>query len=41
VEGVIAKRSGGEMIVEYMQAAELAFLLDDSPKVSQSVRSSS
>jgi len=28
VEGVIAKRSGGEMIVEYMQAAELAFLLE-------------
>jgi hypothetical protein len=41
VEGVIAERSGGEMIVEYMQGAELAFLLDDSPKVSQSVRSSS
>lgn len=35
VEGVIVGRSGGEIIVEYMQGAELAFLLDDSTKVSQ------
>jgi outer membrane protein OmpA-like peptidoglycan-associated protein len=35
VEGVIVGRSGGEIIVEYMQGTELAFLLDDSTKVSQ------
>jgi hypothetical protein len=35
VEGVIVGRSGSEIIVEYMQGAELAFLLDDSTKVSQ------
>lgn len=35
VEGVIVARSGSEIIVEYMQGAELAFLLDDSTKVSQ------
>ena len=35
VEGVIVGRSGSEMIVEYLQGAELAFLLDDSTKVSQ------
>jgi len=35
VEGIIVGRSGGEIIVEYMQGAELAFLLDDSTKVSQ------
>src|SRR5215469_1916790 len=35
VEGVIIGRSGSEIIVEYMQGAELAFLLDDSTKVSQ------
>ena len=35
VEGVIVGRSGNEIIVEYMQGAELAFLLDDSTKVSQ------
>ena len=35
VEGVIVGRSGDEIIVEYMQGAELAFLLDDSTKVSQ------
>src|SRR6185369_9480794 len=36
VEGVIVGRSGNEIIVEYMQGVELAFLLDDSTKVSQS-----
>jgi OmpA-OmpF porin, OOP family len=35
VEGVIVGRSGSEIIVEYMQGAELAFLLGDSTKVSQ------
>jgi len=35
VEGVIVGRSGSEIIVEYMQGAELAFLLDDSTKVTQ------
>ena len=35
VEGIIVGRSGSEIIVEYMQGAELAFLLDDSTKVSQ------
>jgi len=35
VEGVIVGRSGNEMIVQYLQGAELAFLLDDSTKVSQ------
>jgi OmpA-OmpF porin, OOP family len=35
VEGVIVGRSGSEIIVEYMQGAELAFLLNDSTKVSQ------
>lgn len=35
VEGVIVGRSGSEIIVEYMQGAELAFLLDDGTKVSQ------
>ncbi len=35
VEGVIVGRSGSEIIVEYMQGAELAFLLDDNTKVSQ------
>src|SRR5215831_12075666 len=35
VEGVIVGRSGSEIIVEYMQGAELAFQLDDSTKVSQ------
>jgi outer membrane protein OmpA-like peptidoglycan-associated protein len=35
VEGVIVGRSGSEIIVEYLQGAELAFLLDDSTKVSQ------
>jgi len=35
VEGVIVGRSGGEIIVEYMQGTELAFLLDDGTKVSQ------
>ena len=35
VEGVIVGRSGNEIIVEYTQGAELAFLLDDSTKVSQ------
>jgi OmpA-OmpF porin, OOP family len=35
VEGVIVGRSGSEIIVEYMQGAELAFLLDDSTEVSQ------
>jgi len=35
VEGVIVGRSGNVMIVEYMSDAELAFLLDDTTKVSQ------
>jgi len=35
VEGVIVGRSGSEIIVEYLQGAELAFLLDDNTKVSQ------
>jgi outer membrane protein OmpA-like peptidoglycan-associated protein len=35
VEGVIVGRSGNIMIVEYAQGAELAFLLDDSTKVTQ------
>jgi outer membrane protein OmpA-like peptidoglycan-associated protein len=35
VEGVIVGRSGNEMIVQYLQGAELAFLLDDSTKVSE------
>jgi OOP family OmpA-OmpF porin len=35
VEGLIVARSGNEMIVQYMNGAELAFLLDDSTKVSQ------
>lgn len=35
VEGVIVGRSGNEIIVEYLQGAELAFLLDDSTRVSQ------
>ena len=35
VEGVIVGRSGSEIIVEYMQGAELAFLLDNSTKVTQ------
>src|SRR5215831_462545 len=35
VEGVIVGRSGNEMIVQYLQGAELAFLLNDSTKVSQ------
>jgi OmpA-OmpF porin, OOP family len=35
VEGVIVGRSGNEIIVEYLQGAELAFLLDDNTKVSQ------
>jgi outer membrane protein OmpA-like peptidoglycan-associated protein len=35
VEGVIVGRSGNEIIVEYLQGAKLAFLLDDSTKVSQ------
>lgn len=35
VEGVIVGRSGDIMIVEYLQGAELAFLLDDNTKVSQ------
>jgi outer membrane protein OmpA-like peptidoglycan-associated protein len=35
VEGVIVGRSGSEIIVEYMQGAEVAFLLDDQTKVSQ------
>jgi OmpA-OmpF porin, OOP family len=35
VEGIIVGRSGSEIIVEYMQGAELAFLLDDNTKVSQ------
>lgn len=34
-EGVIVGRSGSEIIVQFMQGAELAFLLDDSTKVSQ------
>jgi outer membrane protein OmpA-like peptidoglycan-associated protein len=36
VEGVIVGRSGNIIIVEYLQGAELAFILDDSTKVSQS-----
>lgn len=35
IEGVIVGRSGNEIIVEYVQGAELAFLLDDGTKVSQ------
>ena len=35
VEGVIVGRSGNEIIVEYMQGTELAFLLDDNTRVSQ------
>ena len=35
VEGVIVGRSGNEIIVEYIQGTEIAFLLDDSTKVSQ------
>ena len=35
VEGIIVGRSGSEIIVEYMQETELAFLLDDGTKVSQ------
>lgn len=35
VEGVIVGRSGSEIIVEYIQGVELAFLLDDNTKVSQ------
>ena len=35
VDGVIVGRSGSEIIVEYHQGVELAFLLDDSTKVSQ------
>jgi outer membrane protein OmpA-like peptidoglycan-associated protein len=35
VEGVIVGRSGSEIIVEYIQGIELAFLLDDNTKVSQ------
>lgn len=35
VEGMIVGRSGDQIIVQYMQGAELAFLLDDSTKVSQ------
>jgi OmpA-OmpF porin, OOP family len=35
VEGVIVGRSGSEIIVDFMQGAELAFLLDDSTQVSQ------
>ena len=35
VEGIIVGRSGNEMIVQYLQGAELAFLLDDTTKVSQ------
>lgn len=35
VEGVIVGRSGSEIVVEYIQGAELAFLLDDNTKVSQ------
>src|SRR4051812_15653939 len=35
VEGVIVGRSGSEIIVEYLQGIELAFLLDDNTKVSQ------
>jgi OmpA-OmpF porin, OOP family len=35
IEGVIVGRSGSEIIVQYLQGAELAFLLDDSTKVSQ------
>jgi outer membrane protein OmpA-like peptidoglycan-associated protein len=35
VEGIIVARSGNEIIVEYMPNTELAFLLDDNTKVSQ------
>lgn len=35
IEGLIVGRSGNEMIVQYLQGAELAFLLDDGTKVSQ------
>jgi len=35
VEGVIVGRSGSEIVVEYIQGIELAFLLDDNTKVSQ------
>lgn len=35
VEGVIVGRSGDIMIVEFMQGAELAFILNDDTKVSQ------
>lgn len=35
VEGVIVGRSGSVIIVEFMQGAELAFLLDDNTEVSQ------
>jgi OOP family OmpA-OmpF porin len=35
IEGVIIARSGNEMIVQYLQGAEIAFLLDDSTRVSQ------
>jgi outer membrane protein OmpA-like peptidoglycan-associated protein len=35
VEGLIVARSGDEIIVQYMPGAELAFLLDDTTKVSQ------
>ena len=35
VEGIIVGRSGSEIVVEYIQGVELAFLLDDNTKVSQ------
>src|SRR5215470_20103893 len=35
IEGLIVGRSGNIMIVEYLQGAELTFLLDDNTKVSQ------
>jgi prepilin-type processing-associated H-X9-DG protein len=35
VDGVIVGRSGNEIIVQYLNGAEIAFLLDDSTKVSQ------
>ncbi len=35
VEGVIVGRSGDIMIVEFLQGAELAFILNDNTKVSQ------
>jgi outer membrane protein OmpA-like peptidoglycan-associated protein len=35
IEGIIVGRSGNEVIVQYLQGAELAFLLNDSTKVSQ------